>query len=280
MNRSDLIQSVSPSQLSQARATAHRAAQLLTKAARANFEPEPDDSHSSLTLDRELGMFLSWPLESQDGEMRVGLSLDPLVLIVLGESEIRMPLAGVSVESIEQLLSGILEDAGLKSINNFALPYELPADVAAVTRFEAPNEDQSLAALAAWYDVAAENLSAIVSATSDLKPGPSPVRCWPHHFDIATYVSLETGDPETARAIGIGMSPGDEGYSQPYFYVNPWPHLDADTLPPAAVPGHWHLEGYVGLIATADEIVQNGGPDGIRAFLAEALAISKTAFGD
>ena len=55
----------------------------------------------------------------------------------------------------------------------------------------------------------------------DLRPGPSPVRCWPHHFDIATCVALESGDPERERGIGTGLSPGDGTYGQPYFHVNP-----------------------------------------------------------
>lgn len=277
MKRSDLIQSVAPSELSRARAIAHRAAQLLTKAARANLEPEPDDSHSSLTWDRERRMFRSWPLGEPGNETHIGLMLSPLTLFVLGAKEMRYPIAGLSVEAAERLLSGILLDVGLIGIDNVALPYELPAEVAAITEFEPTMDDQLLAALAAWYDVAAESLSTLVSDNSDLRPGPSPVRCWPHHFDIATYVSLASGDLETARGIGVGMSPGDDDYAQPYFYVNPWPHLDADTLPPAAAPGHWHVQGYVGLIATADEIVQSGDPERLDAFLAAAFAIGKQA---
>ncbi len=70
-----------------------------------------------------------------------------------------------------------------------------------------------------------------------LEPDPSAVRCWPHHFNIATYVFLETGNPETARGVGVGMSPGDEGYGERYFYINGWPHLDASKLPDAIAPG-------------------------------------------
>jgi len=277
MNRSDLILSTEPSKLSHARAIAHRAAQLLTKAARANLEPEPDDSHSSLTWDPERRMFRSLPLGSPDKEMHVGLMLNPLTLFVFGASEMRYPIAGLSVKSAEELLSGILKDAGLSGIDDVVLPYELPTEVAAISEFESNMEDHSLATLAAWYDVAADSLSKLVTDNSDLRPGPSPVRCWPHHFDIATYVSLASGDPETARGIGVGMSPGDDDYAQPYFYVNPWPHLDAETLPPAAAPGHWHVQGYVGLIATANEIVQSGDPERLDAFLAAAFAIGKQA---
>ena len=55
--------------------------------------------------------------------------------------------------------------------------------------------------------------------------------CWPHHFDIATLVKLEDGQPANARSIGVGVSPGDEYYAQPYVYVSPWPRFDAGKLP-------------------------------------------------
>ncbi|MEM1398461.1 MAG: hypothetical protein AAGF58_01200, partial [Pseudomonadota bacterium] len=35
----------------------------------------------------------------------------------------------------------------------------------------------------------------------------------------------------------------------------PWPHLDSDHLPEAPEPGHWHSQGFVGAIATADELL-------------------------
>jgi hypothetical protein len=106
------------------------------------------------------------------------------------------------------------------------------------------------------------------------------LRCWPHHFDIATYVSLEAGDPETARAMGVGMSPGDESYDQPYFYVNPWPHLDSSELPDPPAPGHWHTDGYVGLIATAEEVLsQSDDALDLSRFLENAFDIGRRRLG-
>ena len=101
----------------------------------------------------------------------------------------------------------------------------------------------------------------------------SPVRCRPHHFDIATYVSLEEGDAENARGVGVGMSPGDESYGQPYFYVNPWPKLGVDRLPELRFPGHWHTEGFVGAIATAERTLELGDTrKGLTRFLDAAFS--------
>ena len=90
--------------------------------------------------------------------------------------------------------------------------------------------------------------------------GASPVRCWPHHFDIATLISLEGGDPEHARSIGVGLSPGDESYAEPYFYVSPWPYPESDRLDDIAPIGRWHTAGFVAYVVIGSEFA--GGFDG------------------
>ena len=139
---------------------------------------------------------------------------------------------------------------------------------------------QPLAALSAWFSLAAAKLTEFAVSQKQLSPGPSPVRCWPHHFDIATYVGLEAADAETARGVGVGMSPGDESYGEPYFYINPWPHLDADSLPDLLLPGHWHTQGFVGAIATAEQILSLSDVEAeLSAFIAAAFAIGREKLG-
>ena len=106
------------------------------------------------------------------------------------------------------------------------------------------------------------------------------MRCWPHHFDIGTYVQLQAGDSETAKGIGIGMSPGDESYDQPYFYINPWPHMDPSGLPKPPAPGHWHTEGFVGAIATGEEILTlEDVSRGLHNFVKRAFDIGRQQIG-
>jgi hypothetical protein len=79
------------------------------------------------------------------------------------------------------------------------------------------------------------------------------VRCWPHHYDIATLFALDDGDPETARSVGIGLSPGDSAYAEPYLYCNPWPVPDG-ALPTAPGPLRWHTEGFTSLVCPASRM--------------------------
>ena len=276
------IRRVAPAQLAGARAVAHKAVQHLTRAARANLPAAPDDSHSNLSWLQAQRAFISQPMDSERGPLCVGLSIADLDLFLLRDNQIDSlgGLDGLSEAEVAERLDARLADAELASSAPVELPYELPADVGAISGYSIAPLEESLSGLAAWYGLAAEALTDVAGRHQNITPGPSPVRCWPHHFDIATYLSLEEGDFETARGIGIGLSPGDESYGEPYLYVNPWPHLDAETLPPAPAPGHWHTDGFVGAIATATEILTlTDIPGGLSAFIGDAVETGRRVLG-
>ncbi len=276
MNREKMLRSTPPTELAPIRAIAHRAAQHVSKAARANLNAEADDSHSNLGWDSDLQAFCSQPISGK----YVSLKLSPLTLLVLngGEEIATLRLDNKTDIEAAKWLDERLIEAGLKEASAILLPYELPAEVAVIERYDDNTNDAGFGALAAWFDVASSALSKFYDENQNIDPGPSPVRCWPHHFDIATYVSFETGDPESARGMGIGMSPGDSGYNEPYIYVNPWPHLDANALPNAVQPGHWHTQGYVGLIATATELSSCADiEDAFSNFISSAFSVARDA---
>ena len=68
------------------------------------------------------------------------------------------------------------------------------------------------------------------------------IHLWPHHFDF----SLEWFTGNADEQIGTGISPGDEHYSEPYLYMNPYPfneQITANELP----IGTWHKSGWQGV---------------------------------
>ena len=77
-------------------------------------------------------------------------------------------------------------------------------------------------------------------------------------------------DPEEARSVGVGMTPGDGGYPEPYFYVTPWPYPNPEVLPRLAT-GSWHTEGWTGAVLTGTEALAGEVEERTRAFLAEAV---------
>ncbi len=266
-----------PASLGTARAHAHAAAQLLTKAARANLPAEPGDSHSNLAW--ENNMFVTQPLTENGATIQIGLSLKPLFLFLLKNNApiADMQLSGQSLKDADTWLDAQLTQIDLKPASTIITTYDLPAEVVSIDSFA--SEIGGLGALSKWFSLAAHALAELATSLSDASP--SPVRCWPHHFDIATYISLESGDPETAKGIGAGLSPGDGAYDEPDFYVNPWPHLDANMLPDAPAPGHWHTEGFVGCIATGTEILtlEDIATD-MRLFLHESVSIGRNLLGN
>jgi hypothetical protein len=97
-----------------------------------------------------------------------------------------------------------------------------------------------------------------------------PVRCWPHHFDLDTLVTIAPG-----RTTGIGFSPGDEFYNEPYFYVSLDPEPDEASLLPLPAIGHWHRTPFTAAIATARRIVEaKDQKREVEGFLHEAMEIA------
>ncbi len=265
-----------------ARDMAHKAVQLVTKAARANLKAQPDDSHSNLGWKDDVGAFVSQPLPGNDGDLFVGFNISRLSLIIISGEEPRpsFDLAGVSEADAGKWMDEQLAVLGLQAASPVPLPYDLPASADTIEIFSTDGIEDALTTLSAWFSLADAKLSEFTISQMQLSPGPSPVRCWPHHFDIATYVSLESGDFEEARGVGVGMSPGDESYTQPYFYINPWPHLNADDLPDLPPPGSWHTQSFVGAIATAEQVLSLSNIEsGLREFIAGSFAIGREKLG-
>jgi len=247
-----VLREPAPGTLVAAREVAHCAAQWATKAARANLAPVPDDSHSALVWDAGLGALVSAPLPKG---ARVGVQLATLELIVLhdGKPEL-LPLEGCTPRTVDDWLDLKLKAQGLKAASGVKLPYEIaPRPLA---------NEPGLAALARWFAAASEVLEEVRARQARLWPGP--VLCWPHHFDIALAVPL--GGPE--RSIGIGVSPGDGYYAQPYAYVSPYPAPKDPQLPALPPGGRWHTKDFFGAVATAEALLARRDP---RAALLEVI---------
>lgn len=275
---------VAADRLTPSRVMAHHAAQWVTRAARAALDPLPDDSQSNLGWEPDHDALMSHRLAADSGSSRLGLRLPDLTLILVGSSGVTdsFPLNGKTDAEAGAWTDEILATQGRPgSASQTALPYAMPEhEVADGAVYDVETHRAALAELANWFANGDLALEQVRSDLASVSPGPSPVRCWPHHFDIATFVSLEEGDPEAARAIGIGLSPGDETYDQPYLYVNPWPQLAPDGLPPLDAPGRWHTDGFVGAIATGTDILAlTDQMNGVAGFLRQAIALGRDRLG-
>jgi hypothetical protein len=265
------LEAVDPARLSAARTQAHVAAQWLARAARAYIPARPDDGHTNLGWDDAFGGFVTHAFP--DGA-RLALRVADLTLAVLDgasadPSEL-LPLGGRGDAQARAWLGRQMAARGLDpDALDAPLPYEAPA-LANSGAYEAADAGAFLRALAAWYGNANGALGAVrLEIIGRNLPAP-PVRCWPHHFDFDTLVTLAPG-----RTTGVGFSPGDHFYDEPYFYVSLYPGPDIATLPPLPAIGHWHADLFTAAVATARRIVAAKDEErDVEAFLHAAVEIA------
>lgn len=236
---------VVPTTLTQARLQAHWAAQVASAAGTTHAQARDDYGHTNLAWDRARQALVGRSIGERG--LRAALRVADLHLLVMqGESAIaQRDLTGASLDEATVWLQGALCDADPSLRGSLVRPeHDMPAHpVQRGERFDPPRS--ALRELACWLDVA----DALASAAA-VTHGGSEARCWPHHFDLATLISLDAGlDTERARSLGVGVSLGDGAYSEPYVYVTPWPYPDTGVaLPELAGGGHWHREGWTGAV--------------------------------
>ncbi len=237
------VGSVDLAELEDTRLQMHWAAQVVAAIGYTFASPEPDWSHTSLQLSRKHRMLVGQVVGRRT---RAGLSLDTFELAVLrGEERTSMSLNGMTLDEaydwLQSASAGTDPDrpsAPLVRPNHEMPEHPVGSGAAFDTIADARQE------LANWF----RNAHGALERIARQNQNASPVRCWPHHFDIATLIALDPGKPsEDARTIGSGLSPGDTALPEPYFYVTPWPYPDPASLPTLPV-GYWNTDGWVGAV--------------------------------
>jgi hypothetical protein len=253
--------SIDPRALVDARLQLHWVAQAVAGVGRTLHKPRADDSHTSFSWSAALDALVQNPLDG----WTAGLRPRDLTVIVNGPADTEWALHGRTLEDAFAFLEAHF--GRMLKRPDVELPDHM---VARGATFDA--DTRHLAELARYYSNAADVLDAVVRADSRA----SPVRCWPHHFDIATLVTL-SGHGEEARTIGIGFSPGDAGSPEPYWYVTPWPYPDASRLGALRV-GRWNTIGWTGAVLPASMFAEVAGQEEmVRGFVHEALVRCREA---
>jgi hypothetical protein len=264
---------VDGSALGEARLQAHYAAQWLARTSRAYGTPLPNDHHTNLCWDDAVGGLTTHALPQ--GTV-LGLKISDLTLVLWDRSRMVaalgtdpeldptlepglgpvLGLEGRRDTEIRQWLGRHLSGTGLDAqALDAPSPYQMPEhSIGRGAPYGAAGLAEALADLVAWFGnadrVLGETRQRIVGRGIDAPP----VRCWPHHFDLDSLISLGSG--ATARTVGIGFSPGDEYYDQPYFYASCHPPPDVAILPALPPLGHWHTRHFTAAVAVAERILE------------------------
>jgi len=211
----------------------HWAAQAVAGVGRSLVPPRPDDSHSNLEWLRMNRALASNVVD--DAGTRAAIRFRDLTLLVVkdrGLIEDEFPLQGRNIDEAFRFFE-----------RSFGKPIRRPTQAESLAKpvpesFD-PNPDD-LAKLDRLYDDA----DFVLHAYCAKRPNASDVRCWPHHFDIATLQTFEGGN-----TIGAGFLAGDAQYREPYWYVTPYPYPNATgkSYPPLSL-GFWNTDGWFGAV--------------------------------
>ncbi len=248
----------SPTALVKARTLAHHAVQWIVKAARANSASGPDAGQATLVWDRERGAFFTQALTGGSAEVRVGLRLGRLALILLRAHLVldEYEVSGRRDSMVGVWLDSALRALGLKPAGGITLPYTIPShQVARGSPYALSGELESFDELARWFGAAADLLEQVTTDCANEHAQLGAVICSPHHFDMTTLIAIDDPLQAGSRSVRIGFSAGDHYFQQPYVFVSPTPHPPATALPALPAPGHWHTQGLFAAVITGEQIV-------------------------
>ena len=252
--------------LSDARRQVHHAAQL-AKAAGVSYLPHrADDSHTNLEW-LDAGGMLASNLVPAGTPFRVAVGVADLSLAVLDSSNVALaefPLDGRTIADgaawIRVQFAALGAPAERYTLKrHYPIPHHPVDGGAAFDTTDAAAFEQ----LAAWFAIASDALERVRAQNQ----GASEVRCWPHHFDIATLIEVAPG-----KTIGAGMEPGDVYYDEPYFYLNVSPQPAEIPVTPLASGVTWHTHQWIGAVLPGSRLVSATAREDIGAFLDSALS--------
>jgi hypothetical protein len=266
-----------PLDLTEARLQLHYAIQLIAATGAALATPQPDYSHSSIDWNADLHLFVGATI-SADQPFQV--ALDPVNLIVLLLNERKETLAHYGLhqrtlaDGLEWLKHQIAELGGDEAKVELLSypPDDFPDHAIAHGAPFHQHHQEARQVLVDYYSTTHLLLQDIVASTA----GASPIHIWPHHFDMATLISRPEYSSHESKSIGVRLSPGDSSYSEPYWYVSPYPYPDPDTLPELQEHGFWHTTHWTGAVLTASQLKRNNQQlEQVSNFLKNALITSK-----
>jgi hypothetical protein len=269
------VGNVDRSTLREARLQAHYALQWLARAARAYVTPGQDDRHTNLGWDDAIAGLTTHALPQ--GTV-LGLKISDLTLMLWhGPSMAGLQAIGLQGRRDAEIREWLGRQLSARGLDADAFdapsPYQMPEHpIGRGAPYGAAGLAPALIELVAWYANANHVLGATRQRIVARGIDAPPMRCWPHHFDLDSLISLGSG--AAARTVGVGFSPGDEYYDQPYFYVSCHPPPDVAVLPSLPPVGHWHSHRFTAAVAPADRILEAGDQQAAtQAFLRAATDI-------
>lgn len=253
-----LLGALAPPSLVEARLLLHHAAQLAAAPGRSLLPSRPDDSQTSLQWSDDRQALVG---ERVPGRVPWRAALRPrdLALLVLSDGAQGEPAAlALAGRSPAEGLAWLRGQATARGSNAARLSREVPYELPAHALGDGGSFPQRIPAGCAELGLYFANAFALLRDFTASRAGASEVRCWPHHFDVGALIRLTPERGDESPTVGFGLSPGDEGIAEPYWYVNAWPRPESlpDPLPALPAGARWNTEGWLGAVLPASALVE------------------------
>jgi len=265
-------------EISKTRDFAHEAIQFLASTGISYAQKREDDSHTNCEWSRSLKAFVG-NVFGEKNDICLGLNISEFKLLFLKENWTIFEEFNLSNKNLSDVLIWMKNNFESKGLdpNQFTLDkhYEIPVSTVYEGGIFLVENEQANQELSDYFSNADLVLRTFISKL----PNATPVRCWPHHFDIATLLSI---GQENLQSIGIGLSPGDSNNPEPYFYVTMWPYPNIEEISfPEIKVGNWNYEGWVGASLMASEIIKKQGEKAqcemVMEFIDKSVTMIKSA---
>ena len=233
----------------------HYAIQPIANCGEQFVSPRTDFSHTSLGYDPAKRSFRGKGF--RDSGIYIGLDIDDLSLFLSdkhGKKISQKILFDLTLQESFDWLSVELQDSGLSGAEiRFPAYPDFPEHP---LRDSARFSDKLKAEIRALHEYYREAYF-LIQKFAKAKKIKAPIIIWPHHFDMAILKRLPKIKKDD-HYIGVGFSPGDIHYNEPYWYISLWPYpKDSSLLKPLKSPAFWHTKGFVSGILKSNSISEH-----------------------
>lgn len=267
------------SQLNEATEQVHRAAQFLSMAGKFFVPNQPDDSHTNMGWNLPCSRFEGHLLPTGHRMALYPESMDLLLLDAEGAVAATYALPGKTWAEGVQWVRETLGQWGIyAAAYEIDLHYELPDHA---IHHGAPFQAPDSAGYAAFSKVRSLG-HLVMTEWAGFFSEASPVRTWPHHFDIGSYMPLEwDAEGAAVKSISIGLSIADTYVDEYYFYLTHWSQADDisyESLVQLPACGFWNRKDFTGALLRLSDLMETDGSaqqyEQVSVFMQEGLRAS------
>ena len=242
-------------EIAQTREQCHQAIQNVAAVGRSFLPPSDEDENANLEWDNNLQRLVGRWVETSEVTFRSSISISDFTVFLVSqdfETLSSFELHDKTQTDVMVWLERQLGELGFEfSKINLAYPYDIPEYPTAKGKPFQLTNPEAQRELSRLY----HNTDFLLRDFLQRFEETTQVKCWPHHFDIAgRIILLNTGDASTTKSIGVGLSPGDQYYDEPYLYVSPWPYPARELATIDETLGHWHQDDWIGAVLPVSRV--------------------------